>query len=198
MNESIETLSGIGLYEGAEIEVCSRYGFYDGKIYIDLGCPNWKAVEVSCKGYKVIESRNVPVRFVRSNTTREIPSPVEGGEISLIWNHLNIASDDLRCLCLAWMIECMRVNRPYPVLEITGEQGSAKSTFQKRLKEIIDPNKVDLRSAPRDVERIYVATQNNHLISYNNLSHLTANTQDALCALSTGGGDASRKLYTGE
>ena len=133
---------------------------------------------------------------MRSNTTREIPSPVEGGEISLIWNHLNIASDELRCLCLAWMIECMRVNRPYPVLEITGEQGSAKSTFQKRLKEIIDPNKVDLRSAPRDVERIYVATQNNHLISYNNLSHLTANTQDALCALSTGGGDASRKLYS--
>lgn len=196
LNESIETLSGIGLYEGDEIEVCSRYGLNDGKIYIDLGCPNWKVVEVSCKGYKVIESRNVPVRFVRSNTTREIPSPAEGGEISLIWNHLNIASDDLRYLCLAWMIECMRVNRPYPVLEITGEQGSAKSTFQKRLKEIIDPNKVDLRSAPRDVERIYVATQNNHLISYNNLSHLTANTQDALCALSTGGGDASRKLYS--
>ena len=196
LNESIDTLSGIGLYEGAEIEVCSRYAFYDDKIYIDLGCPKWRAVEVSCKDYKVLESDKIPVKFVRSNTTREIPSPVEGGEISLIWNHLNIESEDLRYLFLAWIMECMRVNRPYPLLEITGEQGSAKSTFQKRLKEIIDPNKVDLRSAPRDVERIYVATQNNHLISFNNLSHLTANTQDALCALSTGGGDASRKLYS--
>ncbi|WP_299876444.1 hypothetical protein [uncultured Cocleimonas sp.] len=196
IKDAADTLYGLGLYRGDEIEVYARYALHESKVYVDLGCPKWKAVEVSRKGYKVIESSNVPVKFVRSNTTREIPIPVKGGNISLIWKHLNIESEDSQFLCLAWILECMRINRPYPVLEITGEQGSAKSTFQKRLKEIIDPNKVDLRSAPRDVERIYFTTQHNHLISYNNLSHLTANTQDALCALSTGGGDASRKLYS--
>ncbi len=196
INEAIDTLTGIGLFDGDEIEICSRYALHEGKIYVDLGCEHWKAVEISTAGFVILNSNNVPVKFTRSNTFREIPKPVMGGKISLLWSHLNIESEDLRQLCLAWILECMRVNRPYPVLEISGEQGSAKSTFQKRLKEIIDPNKVDLRSAPCDVERIFVSTQNNHLLSYNNLSHLTVNMQDAFCTLSTGGGDASRKLYS--
>ena len=196
INEAVDTLTGIGLFDGDEIDICSRYAFHKEKIYVDLGCSHWKVVEISTAGFVVLNSNDVPVKFTRSNTFREIPKPIVGGNISLLWEHLNIDSEDIRHLCLAWIFECMRVNRPYPVLEISGEQGSAKSTFQKCLKEIIDPNKVDLRSAPRDVERIFVSTQNNHLLSYNNLSHLTVNVQDAFCTLSTGGGDASRKLYS--
>ncbi len=196
ISEAIDTLSGLGQFEGEEIEVNLRYAFHDEKIYIDLGCKHWKIIEVSTGGYKVIESQNAPVKFIRSNIFRPLPVPEDGGNITLLWDHLNIESQDGRFLILAYILEAMRVTRPYPVLEIGGEQGSAKSTFQKRLREIIDPNKVNLRSAPRSVEDIFVATRNNHIISYNNLSHLTANTQDAFCTLSTGGGDATRKLYS--
>lgn len=196
INEAIDTLSGVGQFEGDELEVNLRYAWLDGKIFADLGCDHWKIVEISIDGYKVIESKDAPVKFVRSNIFRPLPVPKEGGDISLLWDHLNIESKDGRYLILAWLLECMRVNRPYPVCELGGEQGSAKSTFQKRLREIIDPNKVDLRSAPRSVEDIFVATRNNHMISYNNLSHLSANTQDAFCILALGGGDATRKLYS--
>jgi len=196
INEAIDTLSGVGQFEGEELEVNLRYAFHDEKIYVDLGCEHWKVVEISTDSHKVIESQNAPVKFVRSNIFRPLPLPKKGGDISLLWDHLNIESKDGRFLILAWILEAMRITRPYPVLEIGGEQGSAKSTFQKRLREIVDPNKVDLRSAPRSVEDIFVATRNNHIISYNNLSHLTANTQDAFCTLSTGGGDATRKLYS--
>jgi len=196
INEAIDTLSGVGQFEGEEIEVNLRYAFLDEKVFVDLGCEHWKVVEISTGGYKVIESQNAPVKFVRSNIFRPLPLPKQDGDISLLWDHLNIESKDGRFLILAWVLEAMRVTRPYPVLEIGGEQGSAKSTFQKRLREIVDPNKVDLRSAPRSVEDIFVATRSNHIVSYNNLSHLTANTQDAFCTLSTGGGDATRKLYS--
>ena len=196
ISEAIDTLSGVGQFEGDEIEVNLRYGFHDSKIYVDLGCEHWKIIEISTEGYRVIDSQNAPVKFIRNSLLRPLPQPESDGNISLIWKHLNIKSKDSRILILAWLLESMRANRPYPILEIGGEQGSAKSTFQKRLREIIDPNKVNLRTAPRSVEDIFVGTRNNHVISYENLSHLSANTQDAFCIIALGGGDATRKLYS--
>ena len=64
------------------------------------------------------------------------------------------------------------------------------------IRKSIDPNKVDLRAAPKKVEDIFVNAANNHLVSYNNLSKITIDCSDALCSLSTGGGYATRQLYT--
>ncbi len=77
-----------------------------------------------------------------------------------------------------------------------GEQGSAKSTTQSVLRSLIDPNKVMLRGRPKTVEDVFVAAANNWLVSYENLSGLTPEQQGAFCTLPTGGGFASRQLYT--
>lgn len=196
IGEAIDTLEGVGLFEGNELEVNLRYAFHDERVFVDLGCDHWKVVEISIDGYKVIESQNAPVKFVRSNGFRPLPSPKQGGDISLLWDHLNVESKDGRFLLVAWVLEAMRVKLPFPVLEIVAQQGCFKSSLQKRLRKIIDPNKAELRSAPRSVEDIFVSARNSHILSYDNLSHLTANTSDAFCIISLGGSDATRKLYS--
>ena len=121
--------------------------------------------------------------------------PQAGGDLGLLWQHVNIPADR-RLLVLTWLLDCFRPDTPFPILELVGEQGSAKSTTQSVLRSLVDPNKVMLRGRPKTVEDIFVAAQNNWLVSYENLSGLTAEQQDAFCTLATGGGFASRQLYT--
>jgi hypothetical protein len=101
-----------------------------------------------------------------------------------------------RPLVIAWLLDSIRLDTAFPVLEIVGEQGSAKSTSQRHLRDLIDPNKVALRGSPKATEDIFVAAANNWVVSYENLSYLPNDEQDALCTLSTGGGFATRLFYT--
>jgi hypothetical protein len=121
--------------------------------------------------------------------------PVTHGDVGLLWQHTNIPAHS-RVMVLAWLLDCFRPDTPFPVLELVGEQGSAKSTTQSVLRSLVDPNKVMLRGRPKTVEDVFVAAANNWLVSYENLSGLTPEQQDAFCTLATGGGFASRQLYT--
>tara|TARA_R110002110_G_scaffold14698_1_gene67578 strand:- start:1721 stop:2599 length:879 start_codon:yes stop_codon:yes gene_type:complete len=81
-------------------------------------------------------------------------------------------------------------------LVLDGEQGSAKSTTQKYLKMLIDPSALALRVAPKKLDDVFVAANNDHILSFNNLSGLTNQLQDVLCSFSTGGAYSRRTLYT--
>jgi len=124
-----------------------------------------------------------------------LPIPSEKGDIDPLWSLINIPDED-RILLLCWILECYRVGTPYVVLELVGEQGSAKSKTQDVLRDFVDPNQVNLRAKPKSREALFVGAENSHLVSYENLSHLQPELQDAFCTLATGGGFADRSLYT--
>jgi len=94
------------------------------------------------------------------------------------------------------MLESWRPATPYIIMELCGEQGSAKSTTHTRIRQLSDPNRVPLRTAPKDVQDVFVSASNNHQASFENMSNLSSKMQDALCTLSTGGGFSTRKLYS--
>jgi hypothetical protein len=81
---------------------------------------------------------------------------------------------------------------------LQGEQGSAKSTTARLLRELVDPSAVPLRAAPQSVRDLMISANAGWVISLDNLSHLPPWLSDALCRLSTGGGFATRELYTDE
>lgn len=55
-------------------------------------------------------------------------------------------------MVLTWLIDGFRPEKPFPVLERVGEQGSAKSTTQSVPRSLIERNKVMLRGRPKTVE----------------------------------------------
>lgn len=189
----IATISAIGKHQGDELTVHSRAARHKDAYYIDLCDDLWRAIRIDSKGWEVVS--RPPVLFTRSKNMRPIPEPQRPGDINKIWKHINIP-ENRRLPLLAWLLDSYRPDTPFPILELSGEQGSAKSSTQRRLRDLIDPNKVALRARPKTVEDIYVSAANNWIVSFENISHLTPEQQDALCTLATGGGFASRQFYT--
>lgn len=196
LGTAVTTLSGIARHAGAEeTPVYLRAApSPDGNGYlIDLCDDDWRAVHVTASSWYIVEEP--PVRFRRSQTMRPLPTPKRGGDLSALWQYVNIP-EILRAMVLAVLLEAWRPETPFLVLELIGGQGKGKSDTQERFRFLIDPNAVPLRSLPKDVEAIHVAANASWLISYNNLSRLSAAMQDAFCNLATGGGYAGRALYT--
>jgi hypothetical protein len=79
---------------------------------------------------------------------------------------------------------------------LSGEQGSAKSTFSSILRALLDPNTAPLRALPREDRDLFIAASNGHVLAFDNVSGLPAWISDTLCWLATGGGFAVRQLYT--
>lgn len=197
LKAALATLAAAGVHDGDCVEVHLRTARTEDGYYLDLGDPLWRVIHIGDAGWRVLDRS--PVLFVRTSAMRSLPLPDynvgTAADLDRLWDHINVRPED-RLLVLTWLLDCLRPDTPFPLLELVGEQGSAKSTTQSVLRSLIDPNKVLLRGRPKTVEDIFVAAANNWMVSYENLSSLTPEQQDALCTLSTGGGFAARQLFT--
>lgn len=181
-------------YDAPERAIFLRVGEHAGKIYIDLGDETWRAIQVDADGWRIIA--DPPVRFRRAAGMLPLPEPVAGGSLDALRGLLNVGTDEDFLLALAWILAAFRPTGPFPVLIVSGEQGSAKSTFVRLLRSMIDPNAAAQRSLPREDRDLFIAANNGHVLSFDNVSGLPTWISDTLCRLSTGGGFAARTLYT--
>jgi hypothetical protein len=69
-----------------------------------------------------------------------IPAPERGGSIEALASFLNLPCRNDFVLIIAWLLAALRFGGPYPLLAISGEQGSAKTVLSKLLKSLVDPN----------------------------------------------------------
>ena len=171
-----------------------RVGELDGRLYLDLGNETWQAVEVDADGWRVMATP--PVRFRRASGMQPLPTPVSGGSIAALRAYLNVRSETDFVLMVAWLLACLRHRGPCPVLVLSGEQGSAKSTFSAILRALIDPSSAPLRALPREDRDLFIAARNSHVLAFDKVSGLPAWISDTLCRLASGGGFAVRQLYT--
>jgi hypothetical protein len=191
---ALAALAGSAKFSGDELDVFTRVARTADAYWVDLCNSNWEAVRIDENGWTVCSGPGVPL-FQRSSSMQAIPMPIGGGTLDQLWALINVQVDD-RLMILAWLIECLREDTPNVVLELVGEQGSAKSTTQEFLKMLIDPNAANLRAAPKSEQDVWVGAYNCHLVSFENISFLPPSLQDLLCVLATGGAHAARTLYT--
>ena len=99
-------------------------------------------------------------------------------------------------MLLYWLTMALRPDGPFPPLGLTGEQGSAKSTNAHVLRALVDPNEAPLRSEPKEPRDLMIAATHGWVVALDNLSSLPVWLSDCLCRLATGGGSATRELFS--
>ncbi|HBI41572.1 MAG TPA: hypothetical protein DDY78_01785 [Planctomycetales bacterium] len=192
LQDALTVIAGQAIHDGLEHEVAVRIAEHDGAIYLDLADAQWRAVRVTADGWSVV--LNPPVKFIRRRGMLALPEPKRGGRLDELRSLVNLPDDDAWILFVSWLLAAFRPGRPFPVLAVNGEQGSAKSTLCKMGRALIDPNAAPLRRPPREDRDLMVAAANSWIVAFDNLSGLTPALSDTLCALSTGGGFGVREL----
>ena len=193
LGTAVNLIEAKALFDGEEYPAHVRIAEHEGKIYLDLCNTAWQVVEVTFGGWKVIDDS--PVKFRRSGGMLPLPKPERGGSVDELRNVLNV-DDSTWPLVVAWLVAALRPRGPYPVLALFAEQGSGKSTTGRQVRDLVDPNCASLRAGPRDAHDLMIAANNSWCLAYDNLSYVPSWLSDALCRLSTGGGFATRALYT--
>ncbi len=178
---------------GPERPAPVRIAAHGGKLYLDLGDATWRAVEIDAKGWRVVEQP--PVRFQRSRLTLPLPVPVTGGSLDELWRFINVAEAD-RPLYLAFLLFAYTPTGPYPILDVVGSPGSAKTSAAEYTKQLVDPAEPLTRAQPRSEEDLLIAARRSQLIVFDNLSWAPEWLVDALCRLATGAGLGKRQKYT--
>jgi hypothetical protein len=194
LRSALDLLETRAQFDAPERAIHVRVAEHAGHIYLDLADEDWRAVEIGPGGWRVIGSP--PVRFRRSAGMLPLPVPQPGGSIEALVPLLNLASHNDLVLVVMWLLATLRSTGPYPLLAISGEQGSAKTVLSKLLKALIDPNAAPVRALAREERELMIAANHSYLLAFDNLSDLPSWLSDALCRLASGGSFAVRKLYT--
>jgi hypothetical protein len=197
-------------FDGRQRPVHVRIGACDDRLYLDLADARWRAIEISADGWRIVD--HPPVAFRRAAGMQALPEPIRGGSIEELRPFLNVKQKDDKgngkqkddkgdddkdfVLTVSYICAALRERGPYPVLALIGEHGAAKSAFTKILRKLLDPNSAPLRSLPREDRDLFIAASNGHLLAFDNVSKLPDWISDTLCRLATGGGFATRQLYS--
>ena len=192
VQDALGVLEGRAAHDGPEIPVFVRVARNDEAVYYDLCNAEWEVVKVRAHGWTIMHE--APVRFRRAKGMAPLPRPAPGGTLRTLRRFLNV-SDDQFVLVVSVLLGAAGPG-PFAILVLNGEQGSAKTTQTKVIRSIIDPSTAPVRAEPRDVRDVMIAATNSWLVCFDNVSHLPAWLSDCLCRLSTGGGFATRELYS--
>jgi hypothetical protein len=131
MTAALGVLEARAQFDAPEHDVNVRVAGHEGAIYIDLADADWRAVEIDDDGWRIID--DAPVYFRRSAGMKPLPVPVTGGSLEKdLRPLLNVKTDAEFVLTVSWPLAALRDRGPYPMLDLAGEQGSAKS-FRARI-----------------------------------------------------------------
>lgn len=195
VRDAVDHAAALARFDGPERPVGLRVAEHEDRLYLDLCDESWRVVEIDRTGWRLVT--HPPVRFRRPSPARALPVPVpgRGAYLTALERYVRLSPEDL-VLLSGFIVQAIRPRGPYPLLVVTGEQGTGKTFLTELIKALIDPSSIPTRSTPRNERDLLIAAENAHLLAFNNLSGIAPWLSDALCCLLFGSGVATRRLHT--
>lgn len=188
----ISTLEAIALHERPLETLHLRIARVGETIIVELGRADGQVIAVDKKGWAA--TFDSAARFYRPNGYGELPLP-ERGKLDDLRKLLRF-DESLWLQILGFLITCFRPGTSFMCLLIEGEQGSGKSLLATMIKSIVDPSAAPKLRLPETVRDLMIHAQEMFLPNFDNASGVRNEVSDALCSMLTGGGFATRRLYT--
>lgn len=176
--------------EGQIRELHTRAAFFEGAVFYQLG-PG-RVVRIDEQGWRL--DPDPPVTFRSVKNLRELPDPVQGGNLSDIADLVNLKTDRDRRLFLAYITLVALAHIPRPILQATGVMGAGKSTACRVVKRMMDPTSTE--SVTIDRRDFLQKASHCYILMLDNQNSLPEWALDTLCRLVTGESDSKRVLYT--
>lgn len=193
VKDALATLDARARFQGEPREIFLRVARFDDRVLIDLADDRWRVIEVTARGWRVLDRS--PVAFVRRAGMAPLPEPQRGGSVVELREFLNVGDADF-LLVVAWLLGALGGRGPFPALILQAEQGAGKSTASRVLRALVDPADVPLKAPPRNADDWAIAALTAYVLALDNLSRLTSEQADFLCRLLTGAGITKRRLYS--
>ena len=185
--------------QNQRLAVWRRVGCRGGRvpthILLNLANPECEFVEISPAGWKTTAGAGALLQTSRS--TVSLPAPANpspaSNPLEILRACLNLSSRPDWLRCLAWLLNALRPDGPFPVLILQGPPGSGKTFAARLLRSVIDPCTSPLTPIPSSVRDLIALARHNWILAFDHVSTLSPRLTDALCRLSSGLGATLRE-----
>jgi DNA polymerase elongation subunit (family B) len=201
LNTAIQTTLAKSLFSGQERTLNLRvaWGIQNREIHYDLGDAEWRCIKITTNDWEITPHSD-NVLFTRFNQKAQIePDRIYPPDISdRFLDLMHIKDSKHRLLSTVWIISLLIPDLPHPINITFGEKGSSKSTSCRFVKRLIDPDKLELLTIPKDKTEFVQQLYHNYIAVYDNVRKLPRWFSDEICKAITGIGNSKRGLYTND
>ena len=180
-------------------KVYRRIALVDDVLYYDLCNDSGEPVRVASDSIRIVRHGEDTPMFQRSPNQSAQVTPDLGSGSDAIGEMCRLLRMDtllFRVHLISFFLEDVAT----PIMLITGQQGSIKSTQSGLIKRMVDPIGSELEdnltNFPKKLDDLCIRLNNDQPIAFDNLSRITPEQSDTLCMAITGGKITKRQLYT--
>lgn len=194
INSALNVLEAMACNNGKQHMVFNRVAWKNMDIWYSLADHDWKAIRITASGWSVESHPSVYFRKYRHQKAQVIP--VKGGDARRLFDFVRITDEGHKILLLVYVATCFIGQIAHPILIVHGEQGAAKTTFLKLIRELVDPTTMDESSVPTDERQLIQYLDHNYVAPFGNIGFLPIEVSNTFCRAVTGASFLRRKLYT--
>lgn len=170
-----------------------------GGIEIDLGDHQHTRIKIAAGKVDAINSGSEAV-FFRTPFGQSLVMPAAEGNVRLLQKYVNLDAIS-KVLFIGWLTYTLAhpkvASTKYVILVLQGNQGSGKTSLCNNvILRLLDPTSVGVQVLPANQRELAIASQNAHVLCFDNLRDFRQSMADKLCIASTGGAITSRQLYS--
>ncbi|MCP4006334.1 MAG: toprim domain-containing protein [bacterium] len=194
VSSALNVLQAEARFDGERHHLYNRVARCGDDLWYDLCDRQWRAVRVSRQGWEIVDQP--PILFARQSHQLPQVAPQRGGDLHDLLRFVNIGDVRQHLLILVYVACCFVEEIGHPIPVIHGPQGSAKTTFLRMLRRLVDPSATETLSLPTKPNELIQQLAHHYFTPYDNLIGLPQWVSDTLCRAVTGEGFTKRELYT--